>query len=402
MKLRPLLIFSAVAVCIALVYLASKTTDGTGGAARIFNRETVGAPNLENPETLTKISQLNVSPGTAAAGRVNALRKSHLVVEENLSATLMLSESEAAEFAEVNNRRTAEAEKNLIDSLTSLTQHLVNEQGSTTSVIDLLREEQDPQLMILIAQSLGEAAAAIGEDFPYESLADIIFNDSNFDRRQAAMLALGYMRKVPDALRLQMTEFAQSAPSPELRGAAVDLMGQWMNHSPELAETITEALLGAREATDHPFVRGVVIQTIGNSNAPLTPRVFEAMTDALQGETVAGNRSLAAVALGSGATPENHDAVITALEAGYQVETNLDTRRHIITQIAKAARGDAASYLQRLPTPDPLLAQDVSDYMEIMAATDPTDWGAIWEQKSDRDSMRNTYPVSDGGHGGNH
>ena len=122
------------------------------------------------------------------------------------------------------------------------------------------------------------------------------------------------------------------------------------------------------------------------------------MTEAVLSEREASNRSLAAVALGSGSSPDNRNAVLSALETAYLQEPELDTQRHIITQITKAAGTEAELYLGRLPTPHPLLAQDVQDYVAILASVDRTNWGSIWERKSDLDEKRGTYPVGSGGH----
>lgn len=395
--LRILIAVVVVVVCIGLIYFARQKTDTGSSVPNNFQTQsTQNAPEPASAREQSKIVAITPSQKDDAAARVSALRKSHRAATDNLSTTLMLSEAE--QLAEATRARNAETDQNLIDSITSLTQQVVNDPSSTTGVIELLKEEDDPQLMILIAQALGEGAAVMGEAFPYDLLLEVALNDPDLARREAALLTLSYMRVVPDDLRLGIAEISQSAPTPQLRSAAIDTMGQWMNNIPDLAPSISEALLGAREASNHPLVRGMVIQTIGNSNAPLSPKVFDAMNDALRNETVAGNRSLAAVALGSGATPDNRESVIDALEAGYQAESELVTRRHIITQIAKAAKGDAAIYLQQLPTPDPLLAQDVADYVEIIRGSNQADWGAIWEQKSERDSQRGTDPNSHGGH----
>lgn len=363
---------------------AAAQGDSAGGA---------GAPS-------TRIEKLDdAGRQKAAEASVSALRKSHKTMEKSLDTTLNLSESEAAEMGDIASLQSAAAEKALLESLTSLTQQLIAEPGMTTSVIALLRDEQDPHLMGLIAQALGEAAQVLGKDFPHEMLIDMAMNDDNHARREAALIALSYMSEVPDTLRQQMIEIAQGGPNPQVRSMAIECLGQWMNRTPEMGTVVTAGLLAARDATNDPMVRGMVIQTIGNSNQPLTDTTLAAMGDALQHESMAGNRSLAAVALGSGATPENRPQVIAQLESAYQNEASLDTRRHIITQIVKAARADAATYLQRLDTPHALLQQDVADYMDIMAGSNPSDWGAIWEQKSHRDSVRGTYPSSHGGHG---
>ena len=196
-----------------------------------------------------------------------------------------------------------------------------------------------------------------------------------------------------------MAELARSGETADLRVAAISCLGSWMNHDRGLTQEISETLLSARAESDDPIVRSLVIQSIGNMDTPLSPKVFDAMADAVITERDSNNRSLAAVALGSGTSPENRNAVLTALEKAYLSESELNTQRHIITQIAKAGGEQAEAWLQRLPTSDPRLEQDVKDYMEILASVDRSNWGAVWEAKSNRDDQRGTYPGGSGGHG---
>jgi hypothetical protein len=292
----------------------------------------------------------------------------------------------------------AALEKHLLDSLSSLTQQLIMDPSLTTSVIVLLSKETDPETMMMIAQALGEAAATMGDKFPYDLLLSMAENDADFKRRFAALTALGYMSNPSADLKQRMSELATGGSTADLRAMAVSTMGSWMGRNRELTQQISDELLAARDASDDPTVRGMVIQSIGNMDSPLTPRGLAAMTDAVLSEREATNRSLAAVALGSGSSPDNRAAVLAALESAYLAEPELDTQRHILTQITKAAGSEAELYLQRLPTPHPLLAQDVQDYVGILASVDRTNWSLIWDKKSDLDDKRGTYPLGSGGH----
>lgn len=351
--------------------------------------------------------------GKEPTGAVTALqpevaRKRSVTELEDLRKTVMLAEAHmkvsrtadpetsAAEQARLQVEQT---EKELVASMERLTAQVSSDPASVAEAVALLEAENDPALMMMLAQAIGAAADALGDKFPHEALLKMALNDPSLERRRAAITALGYMSKVPPELRDQIAEISRSGPDEQIRLAAIEAMGSWMNKNPQLIQTISEQLLLTREANSDPAIRGVVIQTIGNMDAPLSRKVFEAMAEAVVHEAIPHNRSLAALALGSGVGPESREPILATLESAYHVESNLDTQRHIITQITKAARYDAEDYLSRLPTPHPLLEQDVKDYIEILASVDRKDWGAIWNQKSERDHARGTYPGSHGGHG---
>ncbi|MGI8907658.1 MAG: hypothetical protein ACR2IE_14345 [Candidatus Sumerlaeaceae bacterium] len=387
-----------------LIILAAACITGVGailGYAWSRGRQAVPhAPRVtqssqQNPATVVTPLQPQRQPQTAAT-HVNALRNTVRLAEANMNVGRMARpETTAAEHA----RLEAETlEQKLVDSMARLTEQLSKDPGSVKDAIALLEAESDPALMTLLAQAIGQAADAMGDKFPYDSLLKMALNDPSQDKRRAALTALGYMSKIPTELQQQVAEISRNAPSNELRIAAVECLGAWMSKNPALKQTISETLLATRVANEDAAVRGIAIQTIGNQDTPLSRKVFEAMADAVVHEVAPHNRSLAALALGGGVGPENREAILSTLEAAYLGEANLDTQRHLITQIAKAARYDAEDYLGRLPTPHPLLAQDIKDYVEILASADRKDWGAIWDQKSNRDHERGTYPGSHGGH----
>ena len=336
---------------------------------------------------------------TATAAHVQYLKEQADLLDAKTKAAIAAAKYAPQAGADSNaDAETAALEKHLLDSLSSLTQQLISDPSLTTSVIALLSKETDPDTMMMIAQALGEAAAAMGDKFPYDLLLTMAENDSDYQRRFAALTALGYMSNPSADLQQRMAQLSTGGDTAGVRAAAVATMGAWMGRNRDLTNQISDTLLAARDASDDPTVRGMVIQSIGNMDSPLTPKGLAAMSDAVLSEREASNRSLAAVALGSGSSPDNRAAVLSALEAAYLAEPELDTQRHIITQITKAAGAEAELYLGRLPTPHPQLAQDVQDYVGILASADRSNWGSIWEKKSDLDSQRGTYPVGAGGH----
>lgn len=316
-------------------------------------------------------------------------RRADAVSEVLVSGTYEEGETTEAKAAA---KELAELENSLQDSMATLTQQLLTQPELTTNAIAMLQDETDPETMLMIARAIGEAAPILRGRFPADLLLKMAEKDASPQRRQAALLALSFLTPIPPDVESRVSELSQTASVVDVRVSAINCMGTWMSRDRDLTQRISEALLPAREASQEPVVRGMVIQTIGNMDTPLTPKVLEAMADAVTRETEATNRSLAAVALGSGASPENRQAVVSVLENAYLTEAEIDTKRHILTQIIKATRD--TEVLKRLPTPDPLLAQDVNDYIEILASVDRNDWTKIWEQKSDRDDRRQTYPGS--------
>lgn len=387
----------AVVVGLFAIYAGSfnrNTSEQRNGADSSTGSASTSVTRMEKPARSAQEME------AVAAAHVNAIRETAKKADANTRAALEASQADQATSAsELAEKQATELEKSLLDSISSLTQQLINEPGLTTNAISMLQGEENPETMLMIAQAIGEAAAKLGDRFPYDLLLKMAESDPSLQRRYAALVALGYVSKISPELQERIAELSRTGPTVDIRMAAINAMGSWMSRNRQLTQEISEALLPSREASDDPMIRGLVIQTIGNMDTPLTPKILEAMKHAVVHESEAANRSLAAVALGSGAGPGNRAEILTALEQAYLSEPNVETQRHIITQIAKAARQDAESYLKRLPTPDPLLAQDVTDWVEIMASAPSNDWGAMWNQKSDRDGRRGTYPGGSGGHG---
>lgn len=322
------------------------------------------------------------------AHKRNASVRAHMEHGKNGNAA-------AAEEAEVN---AMAMELELQDSMSSLTQQIISDPEFAKTAIAMLQAETDPEMMMMMAKAIGDAAPALKDKFPYRDLLDIALKDASTHRRKAALYAMSQMRDIPDDLKDGIAELSRTAQDTELRVSAVHTMGGWMSNDRTLTHEISETLLLTRDASTDPHVRGIVIQTIGNMDTPLSPKVFDAMAQAVMGEEVAHNRSLAALALGSGTGQENRAAVLDTLQKAYLSEPELETQRHLITQITKAGQAEAELWLAKLPTPDPMLAQDVNDYLEILASVDRKDWNSVWSAKSQRDHERGTYPSASGGH----
>jgi len=397
MKHRQLLILlsAAAAVTIVAVLIISRQY-----APLVQERDSAKAEPAENaPESgKTRVSSLpDVSTKLEPADQAKAHRQK--IAETRKLASQKLSAVMQGETPPLSEEEQAAIDKGIVDSISSLTQQIINDPSFASHAIAMMAAEDDPEVLAMLAQAIGQAAAELGDKFPADLMLKMAQTDNNLIRREAALRVLGYLKKVSPEIEQGVVDLAQNAPTPELRTIAINAMGAWVSANREMATRVTDQLLAARNATDDSMVRGMVLQTIGNLEVPLSPKAVEAMGDAIKNESEPLNRSLAAVALGSGTNSANREQVISTLEQAYAGEQNLDTQRHILTQIVKASRWDAETYLERIPKPHPLLQQDVEDYLSILAQVDRNDWDAIWSKKSDLDHQRNTYPASHGGHG---
>lgn len=281
------------------------------------------------------------------------------------------------------------------DMFSTLTEQLRMNPDMTTDVLRRMMAETDPELVSLMAQAIADAAPVIGKRLPVDLLLRIALHDPMPERRQAALYILSQAQEITSEMRQELVSISMGDTSMDVRVTAIAAMGAWMNRDRQLAEGICADLVAARDATDNPMVRGFAIQTIANMDMPLGEKLLGAMTESLNTEPVAQNRSLAALALGCGVSPDNQQQVLTNLEQAYMRESDLQTRRHIITEIARAGMDKAPDVLNRLPAPDNLLSQDVADYVEILRSGKAADFDAVWKEKSQRDDSRGTYPGSD-------
>lgn len=361
-------------------------------AGSVASYEDAGGTNIRRMTAGDAKAELDAK----AKAHVQAVRARSRAATANLNVALSHGSSAAKTAAEA---RAAELERNLVDSMSSLTQSLIDNPELIPNTIALLESEENPETMMLIAQSLAEAASRLGDQFPYKDLLRMAMKEGDPKRREAAMLVLGYVTPVTQELQQQIAEISRTAALPEVRMAAITTMGSWMTRNRTLAPAITDSLLATRTASSDPSVRGYAIQTIANMDMPLTPKAMEAMKDALQFESEPNNRSLAALAIGSSARGANQQEAIQTLQTAFQNETDRTARRHLITQIAKASRWNPDGTIGSMTSEDPLIMQDIEDFRRILANSDPNDWGAIWNQKSELDHTRGTVPGGHGGHG---
>lgn len=175
--------------------------------------------------------------------------------------------------------------------------------------------------------------------------------------------------------------------STQVRLTAIQVLGQWSNN-PARSDELSRELVKTIDASDEREVRGYAIQVIALNPEATHPELLGAMAEYMKEDPSAHNRAIAALALGR-VTGELRLPALNHLEQAFARETNQNTRRNIMTQIARAGGQDAIAILQRLPIDHPLLAQDVRDYTEILRGGE-TAPDEVYSQKFARDAERGT------------
>lgn len=354
----------------------------------------------EAPTTATE--QKGTAPAVAQKlAPVDFGRPVEKIVELTSASTTLVAQAVESRDESVTQQIEEEMrqlEMELQEAMTSLSLQLVGDEKATSEVLEMMRNQDDPDILMMLARALGESAAFLGDRFPVDELLSMAESDESTVRRQAALAALGYSVNVSDETRQRIAKIAESAASPEERTAAISALGSIAYRNEQLADQVREDLLPVLKAADHPMLRGLAIQTIGNMDRPLSEPVLNAMADAVRNETVAGNRSLAALALGGGTSRENQQQVLDVLTNAFNAEANVETQRHILTQLVKVTRDPA--FLNTIASSDGLVIQDIADYREILATVDRDNWSAIWEAKNRLNEERGT--VGESGHEGMH
>lgn len=264
---------------------------------------------------------------------------------------------------------------------------------AAVDLIGALRSESDPERLSDLTQRIIESRSAVRDRSVVEAAVQLLETDPVPERRRGALAVLTLSSDVNQDLIGHVSAASRSDSDPHVRTAAVLTLAAWMNGRPALVEPISRDLLETARATPDGEAHILALQAIALLDSGVPEDVLRGMADALRSESDPGVRAITALALGA-ATGESRAFALRELELAYQRETDLDTRRNLITQMVRVATSEAAPVLERLPSDDPLTTQDIRDYVEILqsGATDPLE---IYRTKSLRDDARGTFVGAD-------
>jgi len=199
---------------------------------------------------------------------------------------------------------------------------------------------------------------------------------------------LATMEGITEADVQEAANVARTGDSISGRIAAVMVLQSWVQR-PELQQEVTRELLRTATSENEELVRGLAIQAIAVTDPEPDEEMVQVLGEIADGDVLAPNRSLAALALGHVKGPLAPRA-FRALMAAFDDEQDLSTRRTILLEMLRVSGDGAESMLSQLEVGDePLLAQDRSDYLEIIA-TGVKGADAIYDIKQLRDVERNT------------
>lgn len=217
---------------------------------------------------------------------------------------------------------------------------------------------------------------------------NVLLSDDTLDRRQASLTTLAAVSEITPDLLQAVARVSREDASSEIKTGALKTMTTWMGQHPDLFPQIVDELLTTMKISVEPEIRTQAIEAIADLNRSLPTNILDQVEAYLKTAPRPQDRALAARALAS-ANGESRAWAISALQEAYVQEQDLNTRRSIMTQIVRAATTQSPEILKQLPTGEPLLAQDATDYLEILQSgvTDPE---AIRNEKTNRDTRRGT------------
>lgn len=262
---------------------------------------------------------------------------------------------------------------------------LMQSEPQVREVWAIFEAESDPRMLAHLAQILAPHIAANAELF--RKVVDLAQLGSA-ERRIAALSMLSSISNPgPDLLDL-VFRLSREDGAKDVQISAIQLIANWSGNSQQWDE-LSRELVKTINASNEVEVRRFAIQVIALHPGATPPEVLGAMAEYMKQDPSAHNRAIAALGLGNAKGELRHSA-LSHLEQAFAGEENLNTRRNIITQIARAGEQNAIAILNRLPVHrHPLLAQDVRDYVEILQAgrTAPED---LYFTKFARDTERGT------------
>lgn len=278
-----------------------------------------------------------------------------------------------------------EARTRRLDELTSQIKH---NPDITVELIRQIWQEEDSELIGLLVDAILQASEASAEVLPVQELLEHARSDSSPARRSAALRLLSRAPELNDSMLQQVAELASTDPDKQLRFSAISTMNSWMIFHRDQGEKIASIVAATREMTDDPVLRGISIQAIANQDLPLKGALLESMVASLNDSTPM-NRALAALGLARGITDETHPRILQELSRAYERETEMYVRRNMIGMMVLGGGKSAVGYLTKLSAGDPMLYQDIQDYLQLLQSHE-TSMEALISLKERIDDERGT------------
>ncbi|MDQ6631167.1 MAG: hypothetical protein M3Y82_05350 [Verrucomicrobiota bacterium] len=273
------------------------------------------------------------------------------------------------------------------DALDKLTQSFKEHPGNQGELFSALNNEDNfSQVIARLLEISSTQPNRAGARLLTGLAADLALHDPLPERRQAGLVALSKVPEPSPDLLQNVVRSSREDQSNEVRLSAIATLAVWMHRQPDLVEKVTSELLQTIHLSTNNQVRASAIQTIVAQKRALTEKVVEVINEFLIKEPGTQNRLLVARAVG-GETPQARSFSLGQLQQAYQQETDIKVKQNVLTEIVRIGQSDAMDILEKIPSDNPLLAQDTKEYLEILQAgvTDPN---KVFSEKSQRDAAR--------------
>ncbi|MEZ6184391.1 MAG: hypothetical protein R3F62_05185 [Planctomycetota bacterium] len=248
--------------------------------------------------------------------------------------------------------------------------------AGTAQTLAALRSAQ-PELRSWIAGALLEDLNAFSELELEVGLRDLARDaEADLELRELVLELLGRSPASAEGTVTALGDLAQDSTLDEgLRQIALGGLRLLARERADLAQVTRAALLTSAEYASHPWMRADALDGVRTAGA--SPTQLAKVLDYL-GDPDPSVRNGAARALGDADAPRA-EAVGRALSAALERESDAAAASTILESTLRASRAHAAELLESMQASavvraHPELAQQVQDYLELLAAgeTDPT------------------------------
>jgi len=258
------------------------------------------------------------------------------------------------------------------------------DEGKALEVIEAFRKEESSSVLDILASAIASDPSFASNPRIQEAfLAIAEKGDENAARRQSAFYFLGQAHQVPPGLQDRIAAFARAESDPALQSGAIQALAQFARTDEARTVTVNTQLTDLARGCTEPMIRANAISAI--QSRACDEAALATVAEFLRADRDGEVRRAAAEVLG-GAPVQNRFVALAELEKAWRAEPEADVKRAILISIVRAGRADAAASLERLP-PDPALARDVQDYLQILNAGE-TDTARIFEEKARREAQR--------------
>lgn len=275
------------------------------------------------------------------------------------------------------------------DAMASAREHISDYIGSdpqrAMEVLGWFRGETDPGALNMLMASISANPDAASDPEILAAFLEVARGDMLSSRRLAAITFLGQGASQPPEVDRDLVELVHVDVDPQIRSAAIAALRQRVELDPKAAQRLNPELIETAGVQSDPAFRQQALQAVRVRE--LSEDQITGMLGFLQDENLAV-RITAAEQLGD-ARPQHRSAALQALSETVRFDVRSEVRRACLLSMVKVGRKESLTTLRQLRDVDSELAQEIDDYIGILANGD-VDLDRILEEKKKLEEIRST------------